>query len=500
MIAKSDVREIWEKHGLISPRRGSRGKLPAVSGITRASALAAALSELGGYYQAFGVFLAGRLDLLPAYYVDPLASIQVPFLGDTAREADLSSAGIVRKEVIGQPLFCRVWSADLNGKAVIVEELALSATQHEALWRAFESGITFLADSFEGTLLAPAVLEEYREWLEIHLDLGRKARMMANLQSAPSGCLLQVPLPVESLSTPTVLVYEQLRNAEAIDDSGRRTEIVVESILEQFIVLSFISACPRAAELRLVDGKRMTFRVWPFLLPIPVQHYYPLLQYLASSVADDSARAVRMLVKLVRAEGGQTTEGDVWKKISGLKFEMGLDEMLPGSILRITETWRALAGTGARLPLHLNLVHRQLVLSGRSWVSSGVDWLPVATATVLTRLVQFRTAGVLGLEGGREWGMGGGLMLLGAFRQVGTLLEQLRENDLSITVTTSTGADRTSGNGSSWLRAVIPGLLFATSIQLALVWSGSHAGLWLAALATLSGVAFLWTTIRGTVG
>ena len=118
--------------------------------------------------------------------------------------------------------------------------------------------------------------------------------------------------------------------------------------------------------------------------------------------------------------------------------------------------WRALGRTELQPPLFLQLFHRNLTVLGRGSASPGEAGTEAASPRdvssdippdipsdiprdvvseslwpVLARLLQFRVGDVLSTDKGPEWLAGSAMLLLSAMRQVGVMMEQVRDNDLA---------------------------------------------------------------------
>lgn len=496
MSDRGDVRLVWERHGLVSPRSRRAAPLSAGSIRTRAEGFKAACVELGGLYQAFAVFLSGRADLLPFPYLEELEDVPAPFLGDSApRPPDEVSAEL---QELGSGLYTRVFRGSLNGRPVVVEySCSPREPVRDAAWRSFEHAIAPLAGLPESAMLTDEVLREFRIWLEIHTDLQKKRRMLENLQQIPSGSLTLVPTLTPDVQSERLLAYEDLERICGLSpDEGRRDSLCLEAVMEQILILAFVAVDDPWKEMLLLDGDRVGYRVWPFMEAVPVQHYQPVLQYVASSIAEDGGRAMRMLLKIVRHEDGAVLESDLWRQLSGLRFEVAADHRISQSGEKMLEFWKALAAERVRRPPFLNFLHRELILTFRSAFDPDMDWGVPSASAVFGRLVTTRFADVMNSERVREWAVGSSLVALSTARQMGVLLEQLRDNDFSITVKTDsarTGSHRR--RPSLWV--VLSALLFLAALQGALLLSGTLLGHLSILVCLVSGAVFFVTASHG---
>jgi hypothetical protein len=453
--------------------------------------------ELGGYFQAFAVFLSGRADLLPNPYLDELEKVALPFLGSELTP-ELPPAAREPEE-LSRSLFTRAYRVVHGRKAVILEVISPEDRVDSSEWKEFEAGISVLAGFPERRILDSDVRETFRKWLDLHADLGRKRRMLETLQEAPGGCITQIPELIPELQGPCHLAYSCMGGQsphQSGDGAEDKTGRWVESTVEQILILSCITADLAFDELRITVDGRVGYRVWPFLESVPIQHYQSLLQYVASSIAEDTGRAMRMLVRMTRNEEVVIPESEVWRELSGLRFEMDREGRFPDSVEKLVDFWKALSVSRARVPFFFHLFQRQLVLLGPKMLSREVDRFVVGVATVLSRLVRLRVAETMSMEKAREWAVGSGLLMMGVVRQVGSLVEQLRENDLSVSVSTSSQPAARTGARSTWVGGILILLLMVT-LQGSLTVPNASLGVLLASISLLCGVALVVSVARG---
>lgn len=499
MRVPSGIRAVWEKHGLAAGGRGRGRHVQAGGAIGRAAGFRAACEELGGYFRAFAVFLSGRADLLPPAYLEALRPVPLPYLGgDLDASTGRLGARVLGLTEVDGSLFSRNFTGHFQGRPVVVELFSRSDPSTER--RGFESGLAGLSDFPESRITDADVREDFQSWLSLHLDIERKRRMLVNLRTASSAWVTHIPSLIPELQDADVLAYEQTcpatLGATPFDESKFR--LSVEALVEQMLILSFVPADSALREIAPAGEGRMSYRVWPFMVPVPVQHYHSLMQYLASSLAEDTGRTVRMLIRMGRNPGGSVNEAEFWKELSGLRFEMAADSQPPPSVARLLEFWRASTASGSSPALFVHLFHRQLALAAGFRTTSG-DWLPAAVWPVLLRLVRHRLSESASMARTREWAVGGGMIALGMFRQIGTLLEQIRDNDLSVTVTTTASSTDSNSNGGikPFLKGLVPALLFLVSLQLAITLAGTGAGALSGIVSLFSGALLVWVAARG---
>ncbi|MFZ0427937.1 MAG: hypothetical protein WAO20_07455 [Acidobacteriota bacterium] len=459
----------------MSPRSRRAGGLSVGSPRTRAEGFRQACVELGGYCQAFAVFLSGRADLLPFAYLEELRDLPSPFLGDPS--LGLPAEAGWELEELSACLYTRVYRGRIEGRPAVVEySCAPEASVRDADWHRFRRCVAPLEGFPEGAIVDEDVLVQFRAWLELHADLAKKRLMLENLQQAPAGSLNLIPTLVPDVQSGRLLAYEDLeRVCGPSSEPAKQSQLFLEAVLEQILILAFVAVDVPWPELRLLDGNRVGFRVWPFMEALPVQHYHPVLQYVASSVAEDGGRAMRMLLRIVRHEDGAVLESDLWRQLSALRFEVAADHRISASGEKLLEFWKALAAEGVRRPLFLDLLHRELILTFQSAYDPKMDWIATSASAVLGRLVTTRFADVMNPERAREWVVGSSLAALGTARQFGVLLEQLRDNEFSVTVKTDAVPSGRRPVRSA-VGAAVAGLLFFLALQGALLLPQSLLG------------------------
>ncbi len=488
---------VWQDYGLARSRGWGRGPLLAGSTLSRATGFRSACEELGGYFQAFAVFLSGRADFLPNPYLDELEQVTAPYFGPDG-PLDLPVEALEVEELT-RSYFTRSFRALFGRRIVILEVAVPDAGVDQSAWKDFEAGVSELEGFPESRILEPDVLHSFHKWLDLHADLGRKRRMLETLQEAPPGCVTEIPQLIPDLQRSNILAYS-LTEGQPVRQPGADGESDstrwVEAVVEQILILSCIAVDDSFDEMRACGEGKFGYRVWPFMESLPIQHYQPLIQYVASSIAEDSGRAMRMLVRMTRNEEVVIPESEIWRELSGLRFEMDREGRFPDSVEKLVDFWKALAGSRVRVPFFLDFFQRELVLLGPKMASRKVDQFVVGVATVLSRLVKLRVSQTMSIEKAREWAVGSGLLMMGVVRQVSSFVEQLRENDLSVSVSTTTSSPNQSQSRRSWFGGVLLLASLAT-LQGAFSAEGSGLGTLLAAASLLCGVALVFSVARG---
>ena len=435
---------VWNKYGLVSSGFFSgRAGDPRYSSLPRAARFRLSLEEKGGLFTLYGQFLTGRADLLPSPHLRQLRKIKsrsgpghraelVRELND--RVADLQFAGIAPA--------CDIYSGFFRGEPVVVEHYYKdSDTFAPAAWKTFIREIKNLEGEVEGKVATVSALEHFEEWLDLSRDVGRKRTILENLETIPSGCVMRFPRVVHDLQSDTCLAYSgasaggpALELDPDTPQAEKNLQRLVEGLLEQSLLISIVDADMLLDNYLPNGGDTLGYRRLPTLAPVPVEWHYELLQYMASTVAGQSPRALHMLSRICASQERYAGEQRLMRELSGLQPELKINLITPESVTSLENYWRTLANTGMRPPLFLELFHRQWTLVGQynGEVAPTADVIAESLWPVLARILRLRFSELLTLEKGREWAANSGLLLLTAARQAGLLLEQVRDNDLAI--------------------------------------------------------------------
>ena len=496
------MRSKWIEASLVPPGRLAWGRrLPAAGPIGRAIGFRRTCVEAGGLYRVFAIFLAGRADLVPAAFTLELSGLEWETSPELPLEPEIAVL-VDEPSVVESTPLATVYRARFRDGPVTIEVFPpIPPGFDDQAFDDFRLGVSYLEQSPEEMLGRDSVHSEFREWLHLVGDVGRKRRMLENLVGLPDGTLTLVPNLVPELQASRTLSYWQAGpRVEAASRAGptglHRT---AEGLLEQALSLAFVPARSAVRLAALTDDGRVTYPVWPAMSPVPVQYYHSFLQYVASSVADEIGRGMRALHRMSRFEGSEVPEAEIWRALSGLRFEVGSHREVPESIERMVNFWRSFGASGSRLPLFIHLFHQQFNLLGQE-AAGNSDPVAASVWPVFGRILRTKLGSSVELKKAREWSMAGGLLGMGLVRQMGGLLEQIRENDLSVTVSTTGGGSGAGGNRSRprLVTGLILLVVFLVSLQLALALGGTGAVL-LSALAAAAGLLLAAAVVRRPV-
>jgi hypothetical protein len=335
-----------------------------------------------------------------------------------------------------------IFSGYFQARPVVVEFYSHEADPFNLYpWKSFISEIQALDGEIEAGIARRPVLDQFEEWLGLSKDIGRKRSILENLDRIPEGCVTRYPRPIAELQTANCLVYpgpaqgsQELEIGPEVHQAKKRLQLLAESLLEQSLLISLVDAETRLDNFALEGEDALGFRSLPVLAPVPVEWHYELLQYMASSIAGQSPRALHMLSRICSASDPYAGEQHLMRELSGLQPELKIGIVTPQSVAALENYWRTLAKTSMKAPLYLELFHRQWTVIGQynGEIISAEDVLAESLWPVLARILRLRFSELFSADKGREWAANSGLMLLTAARQVGLLLEQVRDNDLAL--------------------------------------------------------------------
>ena len=311
-----------------------------------------ALEEGEGLLFTFGRFLAGRADLLPSPYLYELRKIQSsqkpispPSLKDQLAEVAATFQGL--RTTPG----CDVFRAFYQDAPIVVEVYRNSSKPVLGeSWDQFCKIIRGLTDGPESGVSQLRVLEQFWEWLQVQADIERKRTILGNLQKLPSDCVSRFPRVIADLQSPTCLAYEAMEGAaldkELLSDSdaaNRSLRILAEGILEQSLLLSLVDTELLLDNFLVLPEGRLGFSTLPAWVSVPVEWHQELLQYVASSAAGNTPRALQMLCRMSSSPDAYVGERQLLDQLSSLQPELKINTVTPESVTVLENHWRALA-------------------------------------------------------------------------------------------------------------------------------------------------------------
>lgn len=443
MVQRADRRQsVWSSHGLIASRRAHLGADSLASGqAPRERRFRQALEERGGLFPFFGQFLAGRADLLSSFYLEELRQLKIdnqPY-GAQALERDLGDR-ISGYHLIRTGACSEVYGANHENRPVVIESYHPEASAYnESSWDEFQREIRVLANGPEAAAVRAPVIEGFGRWLRLQADVDRKRRLLDNLRASPGGIVTRFPALIRSLESPYYLAYEAGEGRPIHDDFRIRPnparaslQVLAEGLLEQALLLSVVDADVRTENYLSSTGS-IAFRCVPAFWSVPVEWHGEFLQYIVCAIGGETPRAVH---HLARMSGHQNAEQILLKHLSSLRPELkvGVSSRRSGSVFETY--WQAHAASDLELPAFVQSFHRQMTVLAQ-WqgeIAPSTDLIVQSLWAVLGRLLRFRIDQNLTLDKAREWVFGSGLLAMASARQIALGLDQLRDDDVTLTV------------------------------------------------------------------
>ncbi|MFN0166941.1 MAG: hypothetical protein ACKV22_10970 [Bryobacteraceae bacterium] len=469
---------VFARHGLGSPGFWGSSGIPTDENRPYGSAigLCEALAELGGLYGAFARFLGWRADLLDGSYISQLRRVRLTVAVIPPSEV----AAIMRRELgaaaeelaatlspapVWNTLSRTAYRATYRNQAVIVE-VAHPPVAEETL-REFEKGIRFLGRPELAGIVAPAVLEQFRECLRGGESLVSERSFLEVLSHYRGDTLADYPIPIPELSTPAILCWPAIEGrpvSELIEQGDSNAPVLIASaILEQFFTLSMVDADLHLDAMIVDRNNRLHVRRLNHPIAVLPGVINTAIKYTSAVLAGNAPRSAQTLIRLMMAQPPLDLEKRLMEEFSGVEPELKINMWFPASAGAFESNWRALARIVPSRPLFLDCLHRNLVAAGY-WNADAIragapalDAISEAMWPVVGQLLRTQTGVLLTRESAQEWAFGNGLLMFGTFREMNRLVEELRENDITVGVDASDWRRTENGEG----RVIYPVLLWS---------------------------------------
>jgi hypothetical protein len=487
---------VFDRLGLGSPGMWGAARISHGEGgiDSVAKGLRDALEQLGGLYAAFGRFLGWRADLLGATYINTLRHfpIDIPAVPLAAVAEMISlqvgpAAGELTANLEPDPewntLFRTAYRSRFAGRRVIVQ-VARDLVTSESFAQ-FEKGLRSLGRPEVASIVAPAVVAQFGEWLRNGESLARE-RSFLNVLGHEAETLAGYPQLIPELCGASVLCWPMVEGrpaAELLQSGDANIAVLIASaILEQFYSLSVVDAELDLDSMLVGADQRLYFR----RLNSPVSVLPSLIntgiQYCAAVVAGNAAVSAQKLVRLVVSQPPLDLERLLMDEFSAIEPELKVNMWYPPSAGAFENNWRALARLTIMRPLFLNCLHRNLVALGY-WNSEAeraggprLDAISEAQWPVVGGLLRSHIGMLSNRKSAEEWAVGSGLLLFSAFREMNRLTEEFRDNDLTVGV----DIEESIAGAASGIRLSHAGLLavFLCILFAGLRWGGAVQGPW----------------------
>jgi hypothetical protein len=489
--SSANPRAVFDRYGLGPPGFWGGSAIPAedTGPHTMAAGLCHAFEQLGGLYGAFARFLTWRADLLEGAYISRLRKVRLnlPMVPASAVRATVRrelgpEAADLADDLSEFPewntLFRTAYLSVYRGVPVIVEVARDPFT--DADFEEFQQGMRALGRPELAGLTAPSVLTQFGEWMRNGESIARQRSFLEVLSHYQGDTLADYPRLIPELCTPHLLCWPAVEGQKMRERIARGDSDVVilmaAAILEQFFSLSMVDADLDPDAMVVDADNRLHFlrlhnpiAVLPGLINTGIK-------YVSAVLAGNAPVAAQHMIRLMISKPPLDLEKQLMDEFSGIEPELKINRWFPASAGAFESNWRALTKLVPVRPMFLDCLNRNLVAVGY-WNSDAVragaplvDAISEAQAPVVGRLVRTQFGMLLNRESAQEWTVGTGLLMFGTFREMNRLVEEMRENDISVGVDVSDWRHAEKEEGRVGYQVVLAGLLvvFLASLQ----WGG----------------------------
>ena len=478
---------VLDRHGLGSPGLWDSARVPheETASDSIGKRLRDALEELGGLYSSFGRFLGWRSDLLGASYLFTLRNIRLtdpPVPSSVVADLIRRDLGPGAQELAANLSPTPVWNtisrtaytSRFEGQAVIVQVARQPLTEKTLL--EFEKGIRRLGRPEISGIVSDGVLTQFREWIRSNESLERERSFLEVLGRYRGETLAEYPHLIPSLCCSSVLCWHDVEGHSisqllARGDANAAT-LVASAVLEQFYSLSMVDGDLDPDTLYVDRNHRLHFRRLTSPISVQAAKINIGIKYTAAVLEGNASLAAQTLIRLIYSQPPLDLEKQLMDEFSGIEPELKVNMWFPSSAEAFENNWRALARLIPARPLFLDCLHRNLVAVGY-WNSEAagagapkLDAISEAQWPVVGRLLRTQFGMLLNKESAAEWTFGSGLLMVGAFRELNRLLEEVRENDLTVSVDFEEPRHTGAVRGRTSYGVLLGGLLVALLVSL----------------------------------
>ncbi len=497
--------EVFDRHRLGPPGLWGSSGIPTDENRPdgSAAALSDALAQLGGIYTAFARFLSWRADLLTASYIAQLRRVRldIPPVPVSALVATLRAEfGPAADELVSALSPLPAWNtlsrtaylSRWRGQPVILEVAHEPVTEKSLL--EFEKGLSSLGLPELARIVAPSILLQFRDCIRNGESLVRERSFLEVLSRYRGETLVDYPMLIPELSTAAVLCWPAVEGRKVSEllaqGDSNAPALIASAILEQFFSLSMVDA-DLDLDAMVVDAEnRLHFRRLDNPVAVLPGVINTGIQYVSSVLAGNAPRSAQTLIRLMISQPPLDLEKLLMEEFSGVEPELKINMWFPPSAGAFESNWRALAKIAPARPLFLDCLHRNLLAAGY-WNADAVragapalDAISEAMWAVLGRLIRTQSGVLLSRESAQEWAFGSGLLMFSAVREMNRLVEEMRENDITVGVDCSDWRRPEKGESPLLYQVILWGLL--ASFLAGLQWGAAAPEPWSSVLKVLA--------------
>ncbi|HVV44004.1 MAG TPA: hypothetical protein VHC72_02335, partial [Bryobacteraceae bacterium] len=334
--------------------------------------------------------------------------------------------------------------AQYGGRPLVVQVARDPVSAGE--FAAFGKNLRALKHPDIAGLVAAPVIAQFGEWLRNAETLAHERRFLDAIGQHRGETLVSYPQLVSDLCTPQVLCWlpEQGRSvAELVDQRDSQVCVLIASaVLEQFYSLAFVDADPDLRAMIVDVNGRLHMRYLNNPVAVPAGRISDGIKYTTAVLAGNATLSAQRLIRMVRSRPPLDLESTLMDEFSAVEPELKIHRWFPPSAAAFESNWRALARLEPARPLFLDCFLRNLIAVGY-WnsdvvgdASAPMDAIALAQPDVVQRMVRTEMNLMLNRNAAKEWAMGSGLLAFGAMREANRLLEEVRDNDVTMGVDT----------------------------------------------------------------
>jgi hypothetical protein len=499
---------VFERFGLGSPGfwGGSGIPIDGESSDGLAKGLCTALAKLGGLYAAFGCFLGWRADLFDASYIAQFRRISL----NPTPVPSFAVAATIRRELgpggaepaaslesvpLWNTLTRTAYRSSYRKEAVVVEVARPSFA--EAAFADFRKGLRALSHPELAGIVAPSVVAQFYEWMRNGESLANERSFLEVLRHHHGETLVQYPLLIPEICSPSVLCWPVIegRSLTGMIEQGDSAAPVLAAtaILEQFFSLSMVEGDLSLDAMVVDPDNRLHFRRLGNPIAVLPGVINTGMEYVSAVLSGNASLSAQKLIRLIIAQPPLELDRLLMEEFSGIEPELKINMWYPPSAAVFESNWRALAKVDLPRPLYLDCLNRNLIATGY-WNSDVTragaperDAISEAQKPVVNRLIRSQVATLANVDSAREWAIGSSLFMIGTMREMSRLVEEFRENDITVGVNASEWR-KSEPKQSRVLYQILLGVLLVFFLS-GLQWGSSVGEPWSLALKILAAAA-----------
>jgi hypothetical protein len=346
-------------------------------------------------------------------------------------------------------------------------------------------------------IVDPSVVAQFYEWIRNGESLENERSFLEVLRHHQGETLVEYPVLIPELSSPSVLCWPAVegRSLSQLIEQGNSLApvLVATAILEQFFSLSMVEGDLDLDAMVVDAANRLHFRRLGNPIAVLPGVINTGMEYVSAVLSGNASVSAQKLIRLIIAQPPLDLDRLLMEEFSGIEPELKINMWYPTSAAAFESNWRALAKIDLPRPLYLDCLNRNLIATGY-WNSDArgagapeLDAISEAQKPVVGRLIRTQVATLANVESAREWAIGSSLFMIGTMREMNRLVEEFRENDITVGVNASEWR-KSEAKQSRMLYRILLGVLLVLFLA-GLQWGSSVGEPWSLALKILAAAA-----------